>query len=203
VSDFEMYLRGTHDASITLFDLTNFLFDLNIGYEIVRLATDPKYDEFKFSHHVYYRKGRPLRRADRIQVVSFRVESPLDITIAIPNSAYGYLGVVGIIFLVGQITTITAKVLRAYFDASKARSDARAATAKADMAELELRKAREERVRKVEPLVGIDQRTEELLMTELERRHAAKFFEGIEKRIQETPIMIEDIKVRIRRRRRK
>jgi hypothetical protein len=46
---FEVYLQGIHDASLTLFELTNFLYDLNTGYEVARLSTDEKYRKFNLA----------------------------------------------------------------------------------------------------------------------------------------------------------
>ena len=60
-----------------LIEVTNFLYDFNMLYEINRLALDKKYEDFKFSHFTYFRKGRPLNSEDRLRVSKLKEESPL------------------------------------------------------------------------------------------------------------------------------
>jgi hypothetical protein len=47
-------LLGSELSFPMLADVENFLYDLNLLYEILRLAIDPRYEGFKFSHNVFY-----------------------------------------------------------------------------------------------------------------------------------------------------
>jgi hypothetical protein len=76
-SHFNIRLTAGEEPFPSLADVTNFLYDFNILYEIARLTTDPSYSDFKFSHFVFYRKGRPLASSDRLRVQSISLGSPL------------------------------------------------------------------------------------------------------------------------------
>lgn len=60
----------------TLQDVSNFIYDLNLVYEISRIATDPQYERYKFSRYIWTRKGRHLKDPDRLHVTSLRLGSP-------------------------------------------------------------------------------------------------------------------------------
>jgi hypothetical protein len=83
----------------TLVDITNFLYDFNILYEIARLTTDPTYSHFRFSRFVFYRKGRPLELSDRLRIQSISLGSPLLILAvlgAVPTAVGAVWGLVQI-----------------------------------------------------------------------------------------------------------
>jgi hypothetical protein len=73
----ELRLVAEEREAPTLPEITNFLYDFNLIYEVGRLATDPEYDSFHFSRYIYFRKGRPLHDRDRLIVRQLRQESPL------------------------------------------------------------------------------------------------------------------------------
>lgn len=66
--DVEIVIRGTDAPDPTLLDVTSFLYDLNLVYEIGRLATDPRYEDYQFSPYTLFRDGRPLRYNERLIV---------------------------------------------------------------------------------------------------------------------------------------
>jgi hypothetical protein len=75
-----------------LAELSAFLYDLNLAYEISRLATDPTYEGYEFSRSVWYRTRKPLREQDRLHVASLSLGSPLHMmdvlaatTVAVPS----------------------------------------------------------------------------------------------------------------------
>lgn len=76
-------LLGSESSFPMLADVENFLYDLNFLYEIVRLAADPQYERFRFSHNVFYRRGRPLEDEDRLHVESLTLASPIDIHLVV------------------------------------------------------------------------------------------------------------------------
>jgi hypothetical protein len=60
----------------TLQEVSNFIYDLNLVYEISRIATDPHYERYVFSRFTWNRTGRNLRDTDRLYVTSLRLGSP-------------------------------------------------------------------------------------------------------------------------------
>jgi hypothetical protein len=83
-------MRGNEGAFTTLLEVTSFLYDFNLLYEIDRLAIDPVYESFRFSSNVYYRTGRPLQNSDRLHVESLKLGSPIELTtliVAVPAAA--------------------------------------------------------------------------------------------------------------------
>ena len=98
-SYFNIRLTAGEEPFPTLVDVTNFLYDFNILYEIARLTTDPAYSDFRFSHFVFYRKGRPLDLSDRLRVQSISLGSPLVIVAvlaAVPAAVGAVWGLVQI-----------------------------------------------------------------------------------------------------------
>ncbi|MBS1842613.1 MAG: hypothetical protein JSS69_03040 [Acidobacteria bacterium] len=97
---FRIQIAGREETFPTVLDVSSFLYDLNLLYEIARLATDPNYDEFRFSRFVYFRSGRPLKEADRLRIQSLRQESPLALVAvltAVPVAIGAVWGVVQIV----------------------------------------------------------------------------------------------------------
>src|ERR1700723_1869506 len=75
-SHFRVRLAASAEPFPSLGDVTNFPYDLNLIYEISRLATDPQYKDFRLSRFVFYRKGRPLEADDRLHIQSLTLKSP-------------------------------------------------------------------------------------------------------------------------------
>src|SRR6266478_531695 len=88
---FRLRLTGSEESFPSLLDVSSFLYDLNLLYEISRLATDPKYRNFSFSNFVFYRRGRPLEGSDRLYVQSLSHGSPI-VVVAVVTAVGGGLG---------------------------------------------------------------------------------------------------------------
>jgi hypothetical protein len=93
----ELRAQGKKNEQPNLLDLTAFLYDFNMLYEINRLALDPTYEEIQFSDRIYLRYGRPLQDTDRLKVKSLSEKSPLSVELilgitsvilAIPGAIY-------------------------------------------------------------------------------------------------------------------
>jgi hypothetical protein len=83
-------MRGSEGAFTPLLEVSSFLYDFNLLYEIDRLAIDPVYESFRFTSSVYYRTGRPLENSDRLHVESLKLGSPIALTtlvLAVPAAA--------------------------------------------------------------------------------------------------------------------
>ena len=103
------YLRFavTADAedNPTLLNISSFLYDFNLLYEITRLALDPKYSEFAFADFVWFRQGRPLEDQDRLRVDRIRLESPLELVAAIILAGNGAIAAVwGVVQIVEKVS---------------------------------------------------------------------------------------------------
>ncbi len=94
---FRIRLVGTEKSFPSLLDISSFLYDLNLLYEISRLATDPKYRDFAFSRYVFYRSGRPMDSGDRLYVQSLSHDSPIAIVLVATIVATGIAAIWGIV----------------------------------------------------------------------------------------------------------
>ena len=57
-------------------EVSSFIYDFNLVYEISRIASDPSYQRYKFSRFIWNRNGRRLKDSDRLHVVSLELGSP-------------------------------------------------------------------------------------------------------------------------------
>ena len=87
----------------TLQEVSNFTYDLNLVYEISRIATDPHYERYKFSRFIWNRNGRHLRDADRLYVTSLRLGSPFLLGTAVMLSAAAIGGAWGLLQMAERI----------------------------------------------------------------------------------------------------
>src|SRR5205814_1376078 len=81
--DFVIRTAGGEKKRPTLLETTEFLYDLNLIYELARLASDRSYAGFRFSFNAIRRNGRPLRRDDRLTVRRLNQQSPLELELAV------------------------------------------------------------------------------------------------------------------------
>jgi hypothetical protein len=76
-------IRGLEREEVAFRDLVNFLWDLNLVYEISRLTVDPRYRSIQITPRVFQRNGRPLYFEDRLRLIELSKESPLRLKLAI------------------------------------------------------------------------------------------------------------------------
>jgi len=77
-------VTGSEESEPPVRDVSAFLYDLNLLYEIARLATDPSYRHYTFSFRVWTRNNRPLSAQDQLIVHKLRLESPFDLSLLLP-----------------------------------------------------------------------------------------------------------------------
>jgi len=97
---FRIRIAGPDISYPSLLDVSSFLYDFNLLYEITRLATDPRYGDFRFSNYALFRKGRPLEPRDRLHVEALSEKSPLVLVtdLSIVGGAIGaFWGVVQVV----------------------------------------------------------------------------------------------------------
>ena len=95
-------LKAEPKGSVTLLEMTSFLYDFNLLYEVSRLAVDPKYEAFHFSPAAYYRQGRPLRTSDRLRVRRVVYGSPLEVVAVVEAVGVAAVAVATAVWLVVQ-----------------------------------------------------------------------------------------------------
>ncbi len=79
----QLTLAADPRASPHISDIALFLYDFTSLYEVVRLAVDPHYRNYRFSRFSLYRNGRPLDERDQLQLGSIRMRSPLEVVASI------------------------------------------------------------------------------------------------------------------------
>ena len=164
------------------------LLRLNLAYEIGRLATESRYADFKFTGALYYRKGRPLRRQDRLLVERVRRGSPFEVLLVIGTVVGAGGGIFALAKALEKLVLLPAK-------RAEALAQARKVAAEADAAELTVAMKREERLDK-------HRARQEQFGRQLERREAGKFLNAVVERLSEDGVIIDEIKIKLRRSRR-
>ncbi len=98
-------LTADAEDNPTLLNISGFLYDFNLLYEITRLALDPKYSEFVFADFVWFRQGRPLENRDRLRVDRIRLESPLEVVAAVILAGNGAIAAVwGVVQIIEKVS---------------------------------------------------------------------------------------------------
>ncbi|HEV2379018.1 MAG TPA: hypothetical protein VG206_04400 [Terriglobia bacterium] len=183
---FRIRIVGSEDSFPSLLDLSSFLFDFNLLYEITRLATDVRYHDFRFSNYALFRKGRPLKAGDRLHVEELVAKSPLvlvtDLTIA--------AGAIGALWGVVQIAE---KIVNAPLNRRKL---------KAEVEKLE---------RENQFAPGISSASDgddsvespEGVRTILRSREAEHYYDNVAGRLQRSSVRIKEFEIEVVPRRRK
>jgi hypothetical protein len=97
-------LIGAENEFPSLLDVSSFLFDFNLAYEIARLATDSKYKDFVFSRYALFRNGRPLKEPDRLHVVRLEFGSPFGLIAIVKLVGGAASSIVAVIKLMEKLT---------------------------------------------------------------------------------------------------
>ena len=180
-----MRLRGGEGGVPSLLDVSSFLYDFNLLYEISRLATDPRYHDFKFSDFVLYRNGRPLAAYDRLLVAELRQESPILLVTAVA-------GVSTVIGAVWAIVQVVEKILNAPLERRKLRA--------------EVERLERENRPEAPSSVGVDFERPEQLRTVLRVREAETYYDNVGGRLERSSVRIKEFEIEVitpdRRRRR-
>jgi hypothetical protein len=170
----EITLRGAEPSNIALLDLSGFLYDFNLLFEVGRLATDPRYEGVSLNRRdLWYRRGRPLAPEDRLYVERLRSESPIElITI---------LGAVGASFgAIWVLVQAVEKISNFRLNRAKLR--------------LEVEKLQRESERETQPMRVVHEEHIELL---LHRRQAYPKIDNLTKRLADSPVEVRELDVRL------
>lgn len=173
---FLIRLTGSEGKFPSLLDISSFLYDLNLLYEITRLAADGKYYDFKFSDEVLFRNGRPLDGHDRLHVQSLRQESPLLLAAAVTVAGGAIAGIWALVQIVEKI--------------ANAPLNRRKLMAEVEKLERENREA-------VAPSRGAIPETDEQLRTVLRIRQAERYYDNVAGRLKSSPIQMKGLEIEI------
>lgn len=156
----------------TLRETVNFLYDLNVAYELARLASDRRYSDFTFSHNVWMRNGRPLEREAQLRVVTLRETSPIELIVAI--------GAIS----VSALTSIwlLVQIIEKAYNLPMARRKLVAETEKAE---------RENRLAKK----GEDRNPEQHATELLHDSHAAPYLQNVTRRLSQSTVIVKELTV--------
>lgn len=172
---FLIRLTGSEDSFPALLDVSSFLYDLNLLYETSRLATDPKYYNFRFSNSMFYRRGRPLDERDKLYVQSISFESPFEIVAVVTFTASTLGGIWGIVQIVEKITNASLNRRKL----------------KAEVEKLE-RENRES-----PPSPGVRVQGEEDFRKLLRVREAEHFYDNVAGRLERSSVRIKELEIEV------
>jgi hypothetical protein len=183
MKEIEITLIGREEETPDLFDVVNFLYDFNVAYEIARLATDPEHQSFRFSHFVFYRNGRPLRKNERLRLAKLEHGSPTKLVGRLTATSLAVGALWGIV-------QIYCKIEDHPLEHRKLAAEAR----KVELEVLEL----ETKNRSYDPayrphVISNEKEFQDLLLD----RGASGYFDQAVKRLEKSPVRIEEIEIRL------
>ena len=80
---YQIDLQSQEEKTLSLLDISAFLYDFTLAYEISRLITDPRYEHIKLSPFILFRNAFRIAEEDRMFVRRLRLESPFDLSVII------------------------------------------------------------------------------------------------------------------------
>jgi hypothetical protein len=188
--DVEIDVLGKEEAMPTLLDISSFLYDLNLGYELSRLATDPSYEHVHFSRYSLFRNGRPLRKQDRLRVKHLSHSSPIQLQTLVWGAPLAIGAVWGLVQIVEKV--------------SNWKLNRRKLEAEIHKLERESLKAADERQHKRPTPDSSSQPvpiySEEEFLLQIQHREAAHLINGVTKRLEKAEVRIAEMQIRFVRR---
>jgi hypothetical protein len=80
---FEIRVGANNYDYPPLIDISSFLYDFNLVYEISRLATDQEHKGYRFSEDTWSQEHRPITPDQQLHIITLRQESPLLLVAAV------------------------------------------------------------------------------------------------------------------------
>ena len=101
---FQIALEATSaDEYPTVEDTSAFLYDINLVYEVSRLATDPEHEGYKFSDASWSSENRPISDDQKLHLIKLRHESPLLLVAAITAAPAAVGALWGLLQIIDKI----------------------------------------------------------------------------------------------------
>jgi len=199
-------IKAAERGEVQLRDTVNFLWDFNLLYEISRLALDPKYRDFRITPHVFQRNGRPLWPEDRLRLIELSAQSPLKLRIAlaaVPVAAATLWTVVQTAQTISnwplQREKLEAEVLKTQLEVEKLHRELRPHILIEDRKQLAAKTEKEGAVRVPKKIVRGRRPRSEIakINRRLRMREAQHEIEAVTKRLERSPVKIEDVAIEI------
>ncbi len=84
MSQMQITIDAQSSGLLALGDAGLFLYDLATLYELLRLALDPAYADYRFGKYPLFRGRRPLEPEDRLDVDALRRDDGLHLVVSLP-----------------------------------------------------------------------------------------------------------------------
>lgn len=172
----------------TLLECSQFMFDLNLAYEISRMVTDRRYSNAHFSPSTFSRSGRRLDEDDRLRVGRVSLNSPLEI---VAYATGTLLGLPTALFMVVQIFD---KVRAAPVEHALRKENLAIAQENRQLARLNAQKTRLE-IEKLQRELEPDSPPITITPESLESSEARRAVQRAEERLRESPLELAAIDV--------
>lgn len=185
--DAEIKVIGDEESLPTLLDVSAFLYDFNLGYELSRLATDPKYSHFHFSRYALFRNGRPLRNEDRLRIEKLSHSSPIELNTLLWGAPLAIGAIWGIVQIVERISNWKLNRRKLQEEIKKLEWENAARSAENSS------KVPNERI----PIY-----TEEEYVIRIQQRDEAHLIDGVTRRLEASAVRIKEMDIRFSRRNR-
>lgn len=177
--DLELNLHGEQTDLPTLLDVSSFLYDFNLVYELGRLATDQKYRTVRFSRYSLFRKGRPLDHLDRLSVTKLSQSSPLYLQTLLWGAPLAVGALWGIVQIVEKVSNWRLN---------------------RDKLEEELKKLQRENLAAETAAKTAPIYSEEEYIIQMKERETWPLIDEIGRRLEISPVKIKELKIRFVRR---
>ena len=89
-------IKATEHENLALEELTKFLYEFNLLYEISRLVVDPRYSDYSITQATSSRVVSRLEPQDKLGVQTLRLSSPLDLNLIL-NASEVALTAIGVV----------------------------------------------------------------------------------------------------------
>jgi len=93
---FQISVRGTEGDNLPLEEVTKFLYEFNLLYEMSRLVVDPRYEAYKITQATSSRVVNRLWVNDKLYLEKLSVNSPLDLNVIL-NATEVALTAIGVV----------------------------------------------------------------------------------------------------------
>lgn len=93
---FLISVQGTEGDNLPLEELTKFLYEFNLLYDMSRLIVDPQYETYKITQATSSRVVNRLRADDKLYVEKLSLNSPLDLNLLL-NASGVALNAIGVV----------------------------------------------------------------------------------------------------------
>ena len=93
---FQISVRGTEGDNLPLEEVTKFLYEFNLLYEMSRLVVDPRYEAYKITQATSSRVVNRLWVNDKLYLEKLSVNSPLDLNLIL-NATEVALTAIGVV----------------------------------------------------------------------------------------------------------